>query len=103
MLNSAIILASTRPGRNGEAVAQWVYGTAKQRTDARFELVDVKTFNLPLLDEPNPPATAAKIAEFDAFFFVTAECNHGIPGALKNGDRLPVLCSSVIGCTRPPQ
>jgi NAD(P)H-dependent FMN reductase len=29
-------------------------------------------------------AWAAKIAEFDAFVFVTAEYNHGIPAALKN-------------------
>ena len=95
MLNIAIILGSTRPGRVGEAVAQWVYEIAAQRTDAKFELLDLKDFNLPLLDEPIPPslgqytqphtkAWAAKIAEFDAFVFVTAEYNHGIPGALKN-------------------
>jgi len=95
MLNIAIILGSTRPGRVGEAVAQWVYGIAAQRTSAKFELLDLKDFNLPLLDEPIPPsrgqytqphtkAWAAKIAEFDAFVFVTAEYNHGIPGALKN-------------------
>jgi NAD(P)H-dependent FMN reductase len=90
-------LGSTRPGRIGEAVAQWVYKIAQRRTDTdtRFELVDIKDFNLPLLDEPIPPSLgqytqphtkrwAAKIAEFDAFVFVTAEYNHGIPGALKN-------------------
>jgi NAD(P)H-dependent FMN reductase len=30
----AIIIGSTRPGRNGLAVAQWVHGLAKQRTSA---------------------------------------------------------------------
>jgi NAD(P)H-dependent FMN reductase len=95
MLNVAIILGSTRPGRIGEAVARWVYEIARRRSDATFELVDVKDYNLPLLDEPMPPSLgrytqphtkrwAAKIAEFDAFVFVTAEYNHGIPGALKN-------------------
>ena len=95
MLNVAIILGSTRPGRLGEAVARWVYDIAAKRTDAMFELVDVKAFDLPLLDEPIPPSRgqysqphtrkwAAKVAEFDAFVFVTAEYNHGIPGALKN-------------------
>src|SRR5262245_65872146 len=34
--------------------------------------------------QPHTKAWAAKIAEFDAFVFVTAEYNHGIPGALKN-------------------
>jgi NAD(P)H-dependent FMN reductase len=95
MLNVAIILGSTRPGRNGEAVAQWVYQIAQKRSDAKFELLDVRDFNLPLLDEPVPPsmgqyskphtkAWAAKIEQFDAFVFVTAEYNHGIPAALKN-------------------
>jgi NAD(P)H-dependent FMN reductase len=109
MLNVAIILGSTRPGRVGEAVARWVHGIAAQRTDARFELLDIKDFNLPLLDEPIPPtlgqytqphtrAWAAKIAEFDGFVFVTAEYNHGIPGALKNAiDYLFRECHKAAG------
>jgi NAD(P)H-dependent FMN reductase len=95
MIRIAIILGSTRPGRNGEAVAKWVYQNAQKRNDAEFELVDIKDFNLPLLDEPVPssmgqyskPHTktwAAKIGSFDGFVFVTPEYNHGIPGALKN-------------------
>lgn len=95
MINVAVILGSTRPGRNGEAVARWVHELASRRKDARFELVDVRDFDLPLLDEPVPPSQhqyskphtkrwAAKIDSFDAFVFVTAEYNHGIPGALKN-------------------
>src|SRR3989475_11336243 len=94
-LRIAIIIGSTRPGRNGEAVAKWVYGIAQERSDAEFELVDIKDFNLPLLDEPMPPimgqyskahtkAWAAKIGSFDGFVFVTPEYNHGVPGALKN-------------------
>jgi NAD(P)H-dependent FMN reductase len=98
MLRIAIILGSTRPSRNGEAVAKWVYEIAKKRSsnDVEFEYVDIKDYNLPLLDEPIPPsmgknytkehtkAWSAKIDSFDAFVFVTAEYNHGIPGALKN-------------------
>jgi NAD(P)H-dependent FMN reductase len=95
MINIAIIIGSTRPGRVGESVGKWVQQLAQKRSDARFELVDIKDFNLPLLDEPVPPSMgqyskehtkrwAAKIATFDAFVFVTAEYNHGIPGALKN-------------------
>ena len=55
MLRIAIIIGSTRPGRNGEAVARWVYEIAQKRSDAEFELVDIKDFNLPLLDEPVSP------------------------------------------------
>ena len=49
MLRLAIIIGSTRPRRNGEAVANWLYEIAQKRTDAEFELVDLKDFNLPLL------------------------------------------------------
>ncbi|MDF2727665.1 MAG: putative NADPH-dependent reductase [Nitrososphaera sp.] len=95
VIKIAIILGSTRPGRNGEAVARWVYEIAKKRIDAEFEFVDIKDFNLPLLDEPVPPSQgqyskehtkrwSAKIDSFDGYIFVTAEYNHGIPGALKN-------------------
>jgi NAD(P)H-dependent FMN reductase len=95
MLKIAIIIGSTRPGRNGEAVAKWVYAIAQKRSDAEFELVDIKDFNLPLLDEPVPAAMgnyskphtkawAAKIDSFDGYVFVTPEYNHGMNGALKN-------------------
>jgi NAD(P)H-dependent FMN reductase len=95
MLRVAIIIGSTRPNRNGEAVARWAYDIAAGRTDAEFELVDIKEYDLPLLDEPIPPSLgqyshehtkrwAAKIASFDAFVFVAPEYNHGISGALKN-------------------
>ena len=95
MIKIGIIIGSTRPGRNGEAVARWVHGIAAKRSDAQFELVDLKDFNLPLLDEavpasmgqysqPHTKAWAAKIDSFDAYVFVTPEYNHGPSGALKN-------------------
>ena len=64
MLKIAIILGSVSPGRNGEAVAQWVYDKAKKRAknnknhnrDTEFEHIDIKDFILPLLDEPVPPS-----------------------------------------------
>jgi len=90
-----MIIGSTRPGRKAEDVVPWAFEIAKRRADAEFELVDLKDFNLPLLDEPVPPtfgkysqshtkAWAAKIASFDAYVFVTPEYNHGTSGALKN-------------------
>nr|BFE66646.1 NAD(P)H-dependent oxidoreductase [Dactylosporangium thailandense] len=95
MTKVGIILGSTRPGRNGEAVAKWVYDIASRRTDAEFELVDLLDYNLPHLDEAAPPSFgqyanehtkqwSAKIAEFDAYIFVTPEYNHSTSGALKN-------------------
>jgi NAD(P)H-dependent FMN reductase len=97
MLKIGIVTGSTRPGRNNEAVANWVYRLAKERKDkdAEFELVDIASYNLPLLDEPMPPifaqysnahtkAWSDKIASFDAYVFVTPEYNHSTSGALKN-------------------
>ena len=95
MTKIGIILGSTRPGRNGEAVAKWVLDVAKQRTDAEFELVDLLDYKLPHLDEAMPPsldqyskphtiAWAEKIGSFDGFVIVTPEYNHSTSGALKN-------------------
>ena len=95
MVKIAIIIGSTRPGRNGAAVAQWVYELAKKRSDATFELIDIAEFNLPLLDEPLLPsmgqysqphtqAWSKTIAAFDGYIFVTPEYNHSTSGALKN-------------------
>lgn len=93
-LRIAVILGSTRPGRNGESVADWVLEQAAGR-DASYELIDLLDFPLPLLDEATPPsfgqyehehtkAWAAKIAPFDGFIFVTPEYNHSTSGVLKN-------------------
>jgi NAD(P)H-dependent FMN reductase len=95
LVKIAIIVGSTRPGRKGEAIAQWAYEIARARTDADFTLLDLATFELPLLDEPMPAASgsyshphtkawSAAIASFDGYIFVTPEYNHGTSGALKN-------------------
>ncbi len=95
MLRIGIIIGSTRPGRKAEAVARWVHELAARRTDAQFEVVDIKEFNLPVLDEATPAAYgkyehahtkawAARIAPLDGFVFVTPEYNHATSGALKN-------------------
>ncbi|CAM5273928.1 MULTISPECIES: NAD(P)H-dependent oxidoreductase [Streptomyces] len=95
MTKIGIILGSTRPGRNGEAVARWVLDIASKRSDAEFELIDLLDYKLPHLDEQLPPSMgqysqphtqewARKIAGFDGFIFVTPEYNHSTSGVLKN-------------------
>ncbi|MCS5734994.1 NADPH-dependent FMN reductase [Herbiconiux daphne] len=95
MTKIGIILGSTRPGRNGEAVAKWVLEIASRRDDAQFELIDLADYPLPHLDEPgsaawgnyqndHTKAWSAKISEFDGFVFVTPEYNHSTSGVLKN-------------------
>lgn len=91
----AVILGSTRPNRNGEQVAAWVLEHASRRSDAEFELVDLRDYPLPHLDEPVPPSLgqyekdhtkqwSEKIASFDGFVIVTPEYNHSTSGVLKN-------------------
>lgn len=96
MTKLQIILGSTRPGRVGEAVAEWVYAVAQKRGDFAAELVDVAEYHLPPLDEPVPPLASdryvnehtknwsAKIRQADGYIFVTPEYNHAVPGSFKN-------------------
>lgn len=96
MIRIGIILGSTRPNRNGEQVAKWVYDLASHRSDADFELIDLRDFPLPHMDEPpllraaagsaqaHTRAWADKIASFDGFVIVTPEYNYSTPGVLKN-------------------
>jgi len=94
-LKIAIILGSTRPGRNGKAVADWVTDKASGRTAAQYELVDLADHPLPHMDEPIPPsagqyagehtkAWAETIGAYDGYIFVTPEYNHSTSGVLKN-------------------
>jgi NAD(P)H-dependent FMN reductase len=94
-LNIAVILGSTRPGRNGKAVADWVTDKAAGRPAANYELVDLADYPLPHIDEPIPPSVgqyagehtkqwAEKIGAYDGFIFVTPEYNHSTSGVLKN-------------------
>jgi NAD(P)H-dependent FMN reductase len=96
VIRIGIIIGSTRPGRVGARVAEWVRSTAAAHTDeAQFDLIDLLDFSLPHYDEPIPAsqgryqhehtlAWADKIAGYDGFIFVTPEYNHSISGALKN-------------------
>jgi len=93
----AVIVGTTREGRKTLQQAKWAFNTAKQTEGIEPELVDLKDYPMPFFDEPispryNPnrvvgPAVKpwlAKLEEFDAYLFVTAEYNHSVSGELKN-------------------
>jgi NAD(P)H-dependent FMN reductase len=95
MLKIGVILGSTRPGRRATVVADWLKEIARKRNDASLELIDIKDFDLPVLDEPMPPSLgqytqdhtrrwAERIDGLDGFVFIVPEYNHSISGALKN-------------------
>lgn len=90
-----IITCSTRPGRKGPAIAEWVLNELKNETSAEVTLLDLKEINLPLFDEPNHPRLqkydnehtikwSAEIEAADAFVFVMPEYNFSFPATIKN-------------------
>jgi len=95
MYNLKIIIASTRPGRKGPALAHWIFEVSRKHIEFSAELLDLAEINLPFMDEPNHPRLqqytkehtkkwSAQIASADAFIFVTPEYNFGYPATLKN-------------------
>ncbi len=90
-----IVLASTRPGRAGEAVAEWFADLAHEHSGFEIDFADLAQVDLPLLDEPNHPRLrqytqdhtkrwSARVDAADAFVFVHPEYNHSFNAALKN-------------------
>ena len=94
-LRIGLILSTTRAARFADRPAEWLLEIARKRSDAVFEVVDLRDYPLPFFDEPRSPMIippvnevakrwAAKLSELDGFVFITAEYNHGIPAVLKN-------------------
>lgn len=109
----AVIIGSTRVNRVGAQVSDFIKATiAAEETSipVSLTLVDVKTFNLPVYNEPILPASVpaqaqftyehskawnAEIEKYDAYVFVSAEYNYGVPGGIKNA--IDYLYHSWIG------
>ena len=90
-----IIIGSTRPGRVGPAVADWIIDRARARGDFEVVVTDLAELNLPMFDEPNHPRLhqyvhqhtkdwSAIVEASDAFIFVIPEYNYGFNAATKN-------------------
>lgn len=91
----AVIISSTRDTRFGEKPARFVYDIASQRSDAEFELVDLRDFPMPFFNEvasnawvptqsPEAIRWQKKVGEFDGYIFIVAEYNRAPTAALKN-------------------
>ncbi|WP_407495736.1 NADPH-dependent FMN reductase [Pseudooceanicola sp. MF1-13] len=90
-----IIICSTRPGRVGPKIATWVEAAAKANGEFDVSLVDLATFDLPLLDEPDHPRLqkyqnettkrwSESVKDAEAFIFVTPEYNYFPPASIVN-------------------
>ena len=95
MFNLHIIVAATRSGRKGPAVAAWFLEQARTHGKFNIELIDLADVNLPLLDEPNHPRFrkyehehtkrwSEIVSRADAFAFVTPEYDFSAPASLLN-------------------
>lgn len=97
ILNLALIVGSTRPGRFADVPAQWIVQGAAERSDFELEVLDLRDWPLPMYEEEvsplmnggaysNPLADRwrKKIGEFDGFIVTAAEYNHGPTAVLKN-------------------
>jgi NAD(P)H-dependent FMN reductase len=94
-LNIGVIIGSTRPGRNGAAVAQWFKEITDNYEDITFTWLDLKEEKLPFYDEPIPPkankyqnehtkAWAEKVDKLDGYIYIVNEYNHGPSASVKN-------------------
>lgn len=90
------ILGSTRKGRLSDKIGNKLKQIANKRNDISIEIVDLRDFNLPFLNDEISPSKrkeitdpaikkwSDKIKEADAFIIIFPEYNSGYPGVLKN-------------------
>ena len=95
MVKIAVVVGSTRQGRQTDKLAKWVANNIQEK--ASVEVVDLRDYPIPFLDEAISPRYnperkpdaetskwLSKIAEFDGFVFVTPEYNRSTSAVLKN-------------------
>ena len=93
----ALIIGSTRQNRQTPRMARWIENAARRQLGGtEIALLDLKDYDLPLLDETMPPQAGNRtlddnvkkwnddVATADGFIIVTPEYNHGMPASLKN-------------------
>lgn len=97
MTKIAVIVGSTREGRQTLKQAKWVMNTLSGRKGVEAQLLDLADYDLPFFAEPvSPRYNPDRVVEgdvkrwlddlgaADGYIFVTPEYNHSIPAVLKN-------------------
>ncbi|HWE60070.1 MAG TPA: NAD(P)H-dependent oxidoreductase [Chloroflexota bacterium] len=94
-----VIVGSTRETRIADQILPWVRDRTARHGGFELEVLDLRDWPLPMFSEHagtlgnfiDPPYSASivkewnkKIAEADAYLFITPEYNHSVPGVLKN-------------------
>lgn len=83
----SVIVGSTREGRRGRSLADWVLQHLRQRHDLELDEIDLAVIDLPnritSVPAPEVRAFAERVAAADAFVVITPEYNHSFPAPLK--------------------
>jgi NAD(P)H-dependent FMN reductase len=94
-----VIIGSTRTDRAADLVAPWVIDRARGHGAFAVDVLDLREWSLPLFQEtiatvgdfadptysePIVRQWNRRIAEGDAYLFITPEYNHSVPAVLKN-------------------
>ncbi|KAI9301111.1 flavoprotein-like protein [Cunninghamella echinulata] len=94
-MNIGVIIGSTRPNRIGKHITQLFLNTITHQHNLSFEIIDLKEWQLPLMNEPGIPSVddyihdltkqwSDKINSKQGFIFITPQYNWGYPASLKN-------------------
>ncbi|WP_199551346.1 NADPH-dependent FMN reductase [Streptomyces sp. N35] len=94
-LRVAVLVGSTREGRFGPVVTNWLSSHLEQREDMEADVIDLAQTPLPAVlpafGQETPAGTtealalvSPRLAAADAFVLVTPEYNHSYPASLKN-------------------
>ncbi len=54
MKKVGVIIGSTRPGRIGEQITDWVLTKLPKSDDVEYKLIDLQAWDLPMFDEIMP-------------------------------------------------
>lgn len=92
-----IIIGSVRQGRVSDKYAKWISSELTKRAEVETTLIDLKDYNLPIMDEATSPQFnpdrqvsgsvkdwLEKLSEQDGYIIVTPEYNRSISGVLSN-------------------
>lgn len=95
--NILVIIGTVRQNRASEGVGKWLMQNLPKTKHTKYELLDLRDWQLPFFDEPMPPLASQgsyigevgkkwleKVASADGFIVITGEYNHSVPGVLKN-------------------
>jgi NAD(P)H-dependent FMN reductase len=86
-LRMAVVIGSNREGRFGDVVARWFIRTVSTIDGLALDTIDLADLDLHTsIRATTPPAIrdiSTRVADADAFVFITPEYNHSYPASIK--------------------